>query len=99
MDFKETTNKLSSSRLLKLTLIGIGTLLFIKLMSYTLIAWIIYLSTSALNAEVVEAYGKIIDIINVPIATGISAIIVAIISRYGIREGMSHLSKPTSPDQ
>jgi len=99
MDFKQTTNKLGSSRLLKLALIGIGTLLFIKIMSYTLIAWIIFLSSSSVDPKTVEAYGKIVDVIDVPISTGISAIVVAIIGRYGFRESAQHFARPTSPDQ
>ena len=94
MDYKTTTNKLGSSRLLKLTLIGIGTLLFVKLLSYLMIGWIIYLTSTNIELEKVRIYLNIIDILNVPVAGAIATIITAIIARYGVRESLTHLTKP-----
>ena len=93
MDFKPTTNKLGSSRLLKLALIGIGVLLFIKILSYIMIGYVIYLTSNNTDTEIIRVYSTIIDTLNISIATAISSIIVAIVARYGLRESTINLKK------
>ncbi len=93
MTFKSTTNKLFSSRLIKVALISIMILLGLKLISYGIILWLIYLTSIDPDLEKVKIYASIIDRLNFSVVSGITTISTALIARYGIREATVNLKK------
>ena len=93
-EYKPTTNKLLSSRLIKFSLIGIGVLFALRTVSFIITVWILML-VKDLTAEdqfKIEAFLKIADLIAIPVAGAIATIITAIIARYGLRESSGNIA-------
>jgi len=90
MEYKQTSNKLGSSRLLKLTLIGVISLLGIKLLSYGIIVWVVLLTSKEIDIQKIQVYSTIIDSLNISISGSIAAMVGAVIARYGLRESFQH---------
>ena len=92
----DLNHKLSSSRLLKLVLIGIISLLGIKLIFFGFSIWITTLISNEINDVKITSYLKILEALNVSISGAIATIITAAIARYGIREATKNLTLPNN---
>lgn len=95
MNYKETTNKLGTSRIIKFALIGIGILLFLRMVSFGLTSWLIVLVKDLDYGEQfkVDAYLRIVDLLTVPVSGAIATIITAVIARYGLREASGNVAE------
>ena len=97
-EYKPTTNKLNKSRLIKVGLIGVFSLLLIQGVSWGFMLYILKGIQSGLYDLKIESIsiilGKYLDILGaVNVVAGIGTIITAIIARYGLREMTGNLSR------
>jgi hypothetical protein len=84
-----TTNRLDSSRLIKVGLIGVGALLVIYFGNSILIAWIAWRIMHGASAE--ELDGVVTALNTGTLAAGVTTIVTAVIARYGLREVTQNL--------
>lgn len=88
------SNKISSSRLLKLVLIGIISLLGMKLIFFSFSIWITILISNEVDPIKITSYLKILEALSVTVAGAIATIITAAIARYGLREATKNITLP-----
>jgi len=88
------SKKISSSRLLRLVLVGIITLLGIKIIYFGFSVWVIRLIEVETSENKVSQYIRILDIMSVSISGAIATIITAAIARYGLREATRNITLP-----
>lgn len=82
---------LKESRIIRVALIGVISLLILWLMSYSLILILIILISKTIDENKIEAYIKIIEIMKIPVAGSIATIVTAVIARYGLREATKNI--------
>ena len=94
MHYKETSNKLSSSRVIKFSLIGIITLIVLRFISFGLTSWLIVLidRTEPQYIYKIDAFLKLADLLSIPIAAAIATVVTAVVARYGLREATGNVA-------
>lgn len=91
MDYEKTTNRLSSSRLIKVALITIVTLAAMNLVAFGIIGVCMYLISIGKEIQI-EAYTQIVDIMARFSSGGaIATVATALIARYGAREATRNI--------
>lgn len=85
--------KLLNSRIIKFSLISIGVVLFIKILSLGIILYIVEgLKQGTFPMELKDILLRIVEVVNVSSIGAIGTIATAVIARYGIREATGNLS-------
>lgn len=94
MHYKQTTNKLFQSRLIKFAFIGIVFLVLLRLLSFIMTAWLVLIIQNLEQTEEfkMDALIRIADLLAIPVAGSIATIVTAIIARYGLRESSGNIA-------
>ena len=88
----QKNTKLTSSRILKYTLIVIFTLSLLYLISTTCIYLLATFSLGEITEYQAKLIEKLCDFIHIDVAAAIGTIATAVVARYGLREVASNLS-------
>ena len=94
MHYKQTTNKLFQSRLIKFAIIGIVFLVLLRIISFIMTAWLVLIIQNLEQTEEfkIDALIRIADLLAIPVAGSIATIVTAIIARYGLRESSGNIA-------
>jgi hypothetical protein len=96
MDYKETTNRLGNSRIIKIAIIGVSVLLLIRGLSYILAMWVVrqIVMIDQTAVEKIIALQRIAELLlGVSVVGAIGTIITAVIARYGAREATRNIGE------